>query len=212
MWNDDQLRQTVPPAWEPARPSVVPSAGQAVIGVGLVVFGAVTMLGPTGMARVTGATVLVVAARILGGAAWEQLVPGWVRRLALCAGSAVAGVFVLLNLFPMVVDSRHTGLISDQPELFSWAAATAAERGAAISIGVLLGLYARLSWLMLRPADEPHVHDMFVDPRLGGAWTQQWCRSRHNWIVWAFVSMMTVVVVIWVAAGFGLIDLDNPSY
>ena len=212
MWNDDQVRQTFPPAWEPARPSVVPSVGQAVIGVGLFVFGALTMLGPTGMARVMGATVLVVATRMLGGAAWEQLVPGWVRRLALWAGSAVAGVFVLLNLFPMVVDARRTGWTSDQPELFGWAAATAAERGAAVSIGVLLGLYARISWLMLRPEDEPHVHDMFVDPRLGGAWTQVLCRSRHHWILWAFVSMMMVVVVIWFAAGFGLIDLNQPSY
>lgn len=211
MWNDDQVRQTFPPAWEPARPSVVPSVGQAVIGVGLVVLGALTMLGPTGMARVMGATVLVVAARMLGGAAWEQIVPGWVRRLALWAGSAVAGVFVVLHLFPMVVDARRTGWISDQPELFSWAAATAAERGAAVSIGVLLGLYARVSWLMLRSDNEPHVHDVFA-VHLGGVWTQQWCRSRHNWFVWAFVSMMMVVVVIWVAAGFGLIDLNDPHY
>jgi len=30
--------------------------------------------------------------------------------------------------------------------------------------------------------------------------------------VWAFVSMMMVVVVIWAAAGFGVIDLNDPPY
>jgi hypothetical protein len=211
MWNDEQLRPAAPSVWDTRRPSLVPPVSVIVIGVGLVVLGVLTMLGPTGMAKVMGAGVLVAAAHLLGGEAWEQLVPGWVRGLAMWVGSAVAGVFVLWNLFPMVVDARSSGTIANQAASFTWATATAAERGAAMSIGMLLGLYARLSWLMLRAEDEPHVHDVFA-VHLGGVWTQVWCRSRHNWFAWALVSMMTIVVVIWVAAWFGVIDLNESPY
>ena len=57
----------------------------------------------------TGAAVLVVAAHVLGGRLWEQAVPGWARQFSLWTGSAVGGVFVLWNLFPMVVDARRSG-------------------------------------------------------------------------------------------------------
>lgn len=211
MWNDDQVQPAVSPVWERARPSMVPSVGEVAIGVGLVVLGLLTMLGSPGLSRVMGAAVLVVAAHVLGGRMWEQSVPGWARQLALWTGSAVAGVFVLWNLFPMVVDARRAGSMGNQPGSFTWAAATAADHGAAMSIGVVVGLFGRLIWLMLRPDDEPHVHDMFA-VHLGGVWTQVLCRSRHNWLVWALGSTMMVVVCIWIAAGFGLIDLDDPSY
>jgi len=83
--------------------------------------------------------------------------------------------------------------------------------GAAVSIGVVVGLYGRLSWLMLRPNGEPHVHDILA-VHLGGVGTQVLCRSRHNGFLWAFASMMMIVVVcIWIAAWFGLIALDDPS-
>ena len=82
--------------------------------------------------------------------------------------------------------------------------------GARTSVGGAVGGAGRHR-LRSRGEDEPHVHDVFA-VHFGGGWTQGLCRSRHNWIVWAFVSMMMVVVVIWAAAGFGVIDLNDPPY
>lgn len=64
---------------------------------------------------------------------------------------------------------------------------------------------------MFQPEEHPHVHETFA-VHLGGVWTQYGCRSKHNLGPWVLLTMALIIVAVWVAAGFGVIDLSDPPY
>ncbi len=197
----------VPPSWR----TLVPSPVEMVLAAGLAVVGFAVIVWSAGVSAVAGAVAVGAAVRIAGGGLWQDGTPAWIRRLLLWTGSCVAGVFVVWTVLPAVIDGRRSGLTTAQVESFSWAAATAGQRGAAIVIGGLLGLYGRVSWLMFQPEEHPHVHETFA-VHLGGVWTQYGCRSKHNLGPWVLLTMALIIVAVWVAAGFGVIDLSDPPY